>query len=66
MSYQGYDKWTSGGKPFSEEAPTLRELKKKLIDHIKTFGIDCCVSDFNNVDYEIINVKLTIKKKKKV
>jgi hypothetical protein len=64
MSYQGSDKWLISLEEFQGEGYTQKQIKDEFIRHIKEkTHIDVALSQYNTVSYEIINVKLTIRRK---
>ena len=66
MSYQGYDKWEAYPDRERIDGFTLKELKYKLKKHImETTLITMATNQYHEEDYEITNIKLTIKKVKK-
>ena len=64
MSYKGYDKWDVHGGELCENSPSLKELKRIIIDHIKSFQITKSETCSVYEDYEITKVSVVIRKKK--
>jgi len=66
MSYQGDDKWGAYIRRFSEDSPSLAGLKEKIKKHLKETEISKVARVlYTNEEYQITDVKLTIKKVKK-
>lgn len=65
MSYKGEDKWDVFGGDLSECAGSLKQLKEKITLHIESFAISKAVSPIKIDDYEIVNLRFSIKKKEK-
>lgn len=63
MSFKSCDKWSVyGPEDLSEDAVTLKELKEKIKQHIKSFCISKAETSIKIQEYEITNVSITIRR----
>lgn len=58
------DTWAIYAKEFSHSAKYVADLKKIIIEHIKNFDVTKDVNSFGLEEYEIRNIKFSIKRKK--
>jgi hypothetical protein len=58
------DRWGAYGPMLGESAPTIKEMKAVIKAHIMGFELTRAKTEIEIEDYEITDVKLTIKKKK--
>lgn len=65
MSYNGDDKWSVyGDELVGVSTKTLAELKSILKKHIESFEVDKMTTVYSSEDYEVTNVRFSIKKKR--
>ena len=66
MSYKGTDKWECGLLEERISVPSLKELKEEIKRHIEeTSWVSLAETEIREVDYEITNVRFSIRRIKK-
>jgi hypothetical protein len=59
------DRWSVYGESIAEDAANIKTLRELIVRHIKSLEIGRAKNLTDTEDYEITNVKITIKKKRR-